>query len=122
MINIIEESRQLNKVERYLLTQGKNTKSIKDVVDGTPINVKAFCLFEEDRKGDGDFKQVFSLLADDNMVYGTQSATFIRSFKDITALFEADEIIPIIKLSGTTKAGRPYVDCGLNLDNVKVEG
>lgn len=114
MINILSASRELSKVEKYLLTQAKNTKSIKDIDDNTPINVVVYCVFE-DVKENGDTVNVLSMLSDTNEVYGTQSKTFKQSFNDICAIFDEGDTIPIVKLSGVSKSNRPYVDCALNL-------
>ena len=117
-INIISASKELNKIERYQLTMSKDSCSVKDIPDGTAFKVVAFCVFTEVKKEGDTPKEIFSMLTDEGKVYGTQSNTFRRSFGDIAALFEDGEPVPVIKLSGKTKAGRDYVDCALDLKAV----
>ena len=48
-------------------------------------------------------------------VYATNSRTFIKSMEEILDTFECnlEEIGGIYITSGTSRAGRPYIDCGL---------
>lgn len=50
-------------------------------------------------------------------VYATNSRTFIASLEEILDTFENDlaAIGGIYIASGTSRAGRPYIDCGLAL-------
>lgn len=112
MIKVTETSRELEKVEQYLMTQASNIKVVKDIPDGTKINVKAWCKFV-DTKEDGTEVELLSILDDNKVAYSCQSATFKRSFLDIADLM--GEEFTIVKTSGTTNAGRPYVNCELDV-------
>ena len=119
MIEVIERSRELTKVEEYLMTQDANITVIKDVTDGTVISVKAWCKFVDHKIKDGHPEDVelLSILDDNNEAYSCQSATFKRSFADIANLMGEDKY-SIVKRSGTTKAGRPFVDCSMDTSNM----
>ena len=119
MIEIKETSRELTKVEKYLMTQSPEIQSLKDVEDGSVINVTAFCRFEDIKEDSGEAVDLLAILDDSDNSYVTQSATFIRSFMDIVKLFEAGEIIPVKKISATAKNGRPYVNCVLDTASLK---
>lgn len=107
-----KSSEDLTKKELYLMTQAPNIKVIKDVEDGTQIQVKAWCLFADTKEQTGETVELLSILTPDNVAYSCQSATFKRSFNDILSIME-DESFSIEKFSGTTKAGRPFVNCSL---------
>ena len=118
MIEIKETSRELTKVEKYLLTQSPELKSMKDVEDGRVCNVTAWVIFDDIKEESGEVTTILSFMDDDKNSYNTNSATFIRSFKDIVNLFEADDIIPVKKISGKSKNGRTYVNCVLDIDSM----
>lgn len=112
-ISIVKKSSEsLTKKELYLMTQAPDIKVIKDVEDGTVIPVKAWCIFEDTKEQTGETVTLLSILTPENIAYSCQSATFKRSFTDILDIME-DEAFSIRKFSGTTKAGRPFVNCSL---------
>ena len=115
-MKILETSRELNKKEEYLLTLNRNMKSVKDIEDGTHIHVTAYALYE-DTNSRGEDVEVLTILTPDKEVFCTQSATFKRSFKDMWNMMDGAEFT-IIKVSGVTKAGRPYVDCTIDTDTI----
>ena len=117
MINIKEMSREFDEVEQYLMTVSPNITSMKDVEDGNKITVNGTLVFE-DIKDNGDTVEVLSIITPDNEVYSCQSATFKRSIKDIANIMKGKEFT-VIKKSGTTKAGRGYIDCYLDVASVK---
>lgn len=119
MIEIKETSRELTKVEKYLLTQSPEMQSMKDIKDGEVINVTAWAIFDDVKEESGEVITILSIMDDDKNSYNTNSATFLRSFKDIVSLFDADDIIPVKKISGTSKGGRTYVNCVLDVDSIK---
>ena len=117
MINIIEKSREFDKVDEYLMTKGKDTHSVKDVEDGTQISVDGYIIFTDTKK-DGSEIEVMSIITPEKEVYATQSQTFKESLLDIINIM-GDGSAPIVKISGATKAGRPYVDCKLDIEALR---
>ena len=117
MINIKYMSRDFTEVEQYLMTLDRNIMSLKDVVDNTSIPVAGYLTFT-DEKENGDSVDILSIIRPDNEVFSCQSATFKRSFDNITNIMHGKQF-SIIKVSGTTKAGRPYIDCALDVKSVK---
>lgn len=110
-MTIIKASREFNKVEVYRMTQDQGAVSVKDVPDGTTLQVCGYLLYEDvDHKGENH--ELLSVLGEDGTVWTCQSATFKRSFTQMAELFE-DEPFSIKKRSGVTKANKDYVDCCL---------
>lgn len=119
MIEIKETSRELTKVEKYLLTQSPEMQSMKDIKDGEVINVTAWAIFDDVKEESGEVITILSIMDENKNSYNTNSATFLRSFKDIVNLFDEDDTIPVKKISGTSKGGRTYVNCVLDVDSIK---
>ena len=114
MIKINETSRELTKVERYLMTA---SPSMKDVEDGTSLSVLAWCTFTDVKETTGEAVDLLSILTTDANVYSCQSATFKREFFTIVDLMEDDDF-SVIKFSGVTKAGRDFISCKLDIANL----
>lgn len=117
MIEMKSTSRELTKVERYQLTLSPEIKTVQDLEDGSVIDVTAFCEFNDVNDQTGEIANLLGILDKNGNSYVTQSATFRRSFMDIADIFadEAEYSFKIKKISGTTKAGRPYVNCVLTI-------
>lgn len=111
MIRIEKSSRNLTEVEQYMLTLNPAIKVVKNIENGTQITVDAWATFT-DTKDDGEEVHLLSILDVDGTVYSCQSETFKTTFFDI-ARFCENKIFTIVKLGGTTKKGREYVNCGL---------
>lgn len=109
-IKITEKSREFTKKELYLMTQGAEITTVKDVPDGTLIEISGYLYFEDEK--DGDIAYLLSILDNDGNVFTTQSSTFKTSFENILEIME-DEPFTIKKVSGESKAGRKFVDCTL---------
>lgn len=116
-ITINTQSRDFTEVEQYLMTMDRGIKSLKDVNDKTSIPVAGYLTFT-DEKDNGESVDILSIITPDNEVFSCQSATFRRSFDNITSIMHGKQF-SIIKVSGTTKAGRPYIDCSLDIKSVK---
>lgn len=112
-MNIIEQSREFDKVEMYLMTLGNQSISVKDISDGTELDIDGWILYTMEKNGDNI--ELLSILTTDKKVYVTQSSTFKRSFRDISIVMEGDPY-SVVKISGSSKAGRPFVDCTLKID------
>lgn len=116
-MNIIEAKKingDLTKVEQYKAVECVEL-SAKDVADDVIMNVTGYVIFEDTNKTTGNDVELLSLLTDIGVV-ATQSKTFKDKFLDIWNMFCEDmEEIPIKKISGTTKAGRPFVSCTLGM-------
>lgn len=116
-ITINKQSRDFTEVEQYLMTLDRGIISLKDVEDKASIPVAGYLTFT-DEKDNGDTVDILSIITPDNEVFSCQSATFKRSFDNIVNIMH-DKAFSIIKVSGTTKAGRPYIDCALDVKSVK---
>lgn len=116
-ITINNTSRDFTEVEQYLMTLDRGIKSLKDVEDNTVISVAGYLTFTDDKEN-GDSVDILSIITPDNEVFSCQSATFKRSFDNITNIMHGKQF-SVIKVSGTTKNGRPYIDCALDVKSVK---
>ena len=113
MITIKEKSENLSKIDLYKLTQSPELQVIKNLMDGEMIKVGGYCYYEDVKESTGEVADLLSIMdADTGVCYACQSATFKRSFEDIKNLMDGEQFT-IKKLSGTTKSGRPYVNCAL---------
>lgn len=116
-IIINTQSKDFTEVEQYLMTLDRGIKSLKDVEDNTSITVAGYLTFT-DEKENGDSVDILSIITPDKEVFSCQSATFKRSFDNIFNIMHGKQF-SIIKVSGSTKAGRPYIDCVLDVKSVK---
>ena len=116
-ITINTQSKDFTEVEQYLMTLDRGIKTLKDVKDNTSIPVAGYLTFT-DEKENGDSVDILSIITPDNEVFSCQSVTFKRSFDNITNIMR-DKQFSIIKVSGTTKNGRPFIDCALDVKSVK---
>ena len=101
----------LDKRTIYAITHMKAYK-MSDFVEST-ITPTAVIITET-----ADKKVAFLAVVTDEIgteVYATNSRTFIESLEEILDTFENDlsAIGGIYITSGTSRAGRPYIDCGL---------
>lgn len=119
MIEIKNMSREFDEVSQYLMTVAPSIKSMKDVADGTKITVNGTIEFIDTKDGKEPV-EVMSIITPDNEVYSCQSATFKRSLKDIENIMHGKQFT-IIKTSGTTKAGRPYINCTLDVESLNTK-
>lgn len=116
-ITINTQSNDFTEVEQYLMTLDRGIISLKDVEDNTSIPVAGYLTFTDEKKN-GDSVDILSIITPDNEVFSCQSATFKRSFDNIFNIMHGKQF-SIIKVSGTTKAGRSYIDCALDKKSVK---
>lgn len=112
MKNIIKTSIEFDKVDKYLLTRGSGNQNLKDLPDGTVINVRGYMIFEDVDESTGEVNKLCSIMDNDREVYTTQSATAMRTLEEIADVMSPDPYA-VRKVSGTTKAGRGYVNLEL---------
>lgn len=111
MITVKRSSRELNKVEIYRMTLDNSITSCKDLPDDYEIEVDAWLEYE-DEKENGKIEEIFAILATDGSVYACTSKTFARNVLEIDNVFDG-ATYTIIKKSGTTKAGKPFIMAAL---------
>lgn len=107
-VTIKETSKEFTAVDKYLMTISPEIETIKNLPDGTVLNVDGYILFD-DIKDTGESLEIMSLITTDKKVFSTQSVTFKRAIKDIFSVM-GEYPFPVKKISGTTKAGRPFVN------------
>lgn len=111
-INTIRTSEGLTKNQQYFLTLAPNVKKMTEKA-GEVIAIDAFCLYEdisETKNGEQKVTTVLAIKTPDNNVYGTNSATFIKSFIDMIDFFDGDVKYCLVD-AGTSKNGREFIQC-----------
>lgn len=119
-ITINSMSREMDEIEQYLMTISPAIVSMKDVADGTSIAVDGTLLFTDEKvnkNGEVQTVEILSIITPDKQVYSCQSATFKRSLNDIQKIMNGKPFA-VLKMSGTTNAGRPYIDCQLDIASI----
>lgn len=101
----------VDKRTTYLMTKNPDMTSIKDVEDGTQLDITHVCRFTDTNK-DGEVVEIETYMDTSGNVYATQSTTFKEYFSDICDIFLGEDV-SIIKKSSKTNAGRDYVYCTL---------
>lgn len=117
MIKILEQSREFNEIEQYLMTIAPSIVSAKDIKDGTKIKVDGYLTFEDIDDNTGEVSEIMSIITPEKTVFSCQSATFRRSVMDIASIMKGKPF-GIIKTSGKTKANRDYINCTLDIESV----
>lgn len=108
---IKEKSKEFTKSELYKMTKSPSIISVNNVEDNTELEVAGYLVFT-DTNSNGEDVEILSIMGTDGIVWCTQSETFKKNFLDIYSIFDGD-IFTIVKLSGATKSGRPFVNCDL---------
>lgn len=117
MINIIEQSKELTKVQKYLMTTSPAIIILNKVADDTVIKVDAYMFFTDTKEDTGEVTELLSIITPDNTVYCCQSDTFKGTFTDIAGIADGASFA-VIKKSGTTKSGRQYIYCELDVTSL----
>lgn len=116
MIQFKETSRELTKAEQYLLTLAPAIESISKIPDGTKIAVEAYAVYNSVNEETGETAEILAILTKDKDVYATCSKTFKHSFYDMVSIFGTE--FTLEKITGTSKGGRTYVNCTLDITSV----
>lgn len=120
-IVINNSSRELTKVEQYLMTAQPDIQVLKNVPDDTIIPVKLFCDYTEIRNEpdkDGNTEvNLLAIMTENNEVYNCQSGTFKQEFAKIADIAGGNNF-SIIKKSGQSKNGRDFIYCTLDINSL----
>lgn len=117
MIDVKSKTREFNEVELYLMTIAPSIVSMKNLKDGTKITVDGVLYFDDVKESTGDVVEVMSIITPDKQVYSCQSKTFKRSIEDISKIMKGKQFT-VIKTSGSTKAGRDFINCVLDIESI----
>lgn len=114
-MQILKESREFTKIDKYRLTVAPDRMSYKDLEDGEILHVHGYIAFVDTNAKDEE-TEILSLDCDEGVVI-TSSDIVKRSISDIESVIESDEF-PIKKISGIAKSGRKYQDCVLAVEEL----
>ena len=116
MVEIKSSSKELNKVEKYMMTASNQGTSMKEVPDNAELQVKIWAIVNRTNEDTGETVELLSIF-DGKAVYMAQSKIFLKSFNDIASIMDGEDY-KIRKISGTTRSGREYIDCQLVIENM----
>lgn len=97
--------RNADKRTMYQMTKGADSKGMMEAA-GLTLTLDAFVIYEDESKG----CVIAAIKSADGTIYGTNSVSFTKEFKDIVDIF-GDELTAIKVITGKTKAGRTFVTC-----------
>lgn len=111
-MNIIMMTDGMTTKEKYALIYNQGNEKMSSHL-GERISVKNFIIYEDETE-DG-VRTVLAIQSNEDKVYATNSATFIRDFTRIVELFTAEnEDIPeILVYGGTSKNDREFIACSV---------
>ena len=97
--------------EKYLMSMNPEIRKMRDA-EGMIIPVVKWMLYSDTDK-EGNEQTLLSILSKDNVVYATNSPTFIESFDTLCDMFDdaGEEITAIKVIGGQSKAGRHFITC-----------
>lgn len=102
----IKDSKELYKFTHSPEAQKMRTK------EGKEIHFGKYAIYMDADRRTGEAQKICAIenLADGKM-YATNSVTFCRSFEDIVTMVDGASVVKVV--GGTSKNGRPYIDCVL---------
>lgn len=106
-MEIRETSKELTSQDKYFLMKSQGIKKMSEQ-KGARLDLDMWAIYTDTDK-DGKEQELFSCHTPEGETFATNSATFIRSFRDILDCFTPEEIHAINVSSGTSKAGRTFI-------------
>lgn len=108
---IRSKSEKITVKEKYLMSMNPEIRRMRDA-EGMNVPVVNWMLYSDTDK-DGNEQTLLSILSEENVVYATNSKTFIESFETLCDMFaeSGEEITTIKVIGGQSKAGRHFIIC-----------
>jgi hypothetical protein len=108
-MEIVKNSKGMDRKKAYQLTHAMSTRKMQDAVDSI-LKIDAWVLYTDVDSKTGEAKDVLAIESDGE-IFGTISKTFLREFTDIVDAFGDDPELSIRVVAGTSKAGRQFITC-----------
>lgn len=108
-MKVLEQNKELTKEEIYFLTKAQDVMKMTGAVDQT-LDLTAWCIYL-DTNADGQEVELFSMRTEDGDTFATNSATFIKAFREILDIFEPSEVKRLKVMNGVSKNNRTFVTC-----------
>ena len=108
-MKVLEQNKELTKEEIYFLTKAQDVQKMTEAVDQI-LALTAWCIYL-DTNSDGQEVELFSMRTEDGDTFATNSATFIRAFREILDIFEPSEVKRLKVMNGVSKNNRTFVTC-----------
>lgn len=120
-MKIIETSKDLTAKDKYFLTMSPSVQKMKDQISQR-IEVSKWCVYE-DLNSKGEEQTILSIATPENEIFATNSKTFMDDFRRMVDVFAEDdiEVTAIQVISGTSKAGREFITCVYDCQEVAHE-
>ncbi|MBO7714453.1 MAG: hypothetical protein J6S85_12830 [Methanobrevibacter sp.] len=115
-ITVIKSTDNLTVEQMYFLTLNPSVEKLSDKA-GEIIDIDAWCLYDDissDKNGNEKTSTILAIKTPDNKVFGTNSATFIKSFTDMIDFFKKHGNVDVTRIlvdGGTSKSGRNFIQC-----------
>lgn len=112
-MEILETSREFTAAEKWKMTRDAAIQKMSEI-EGQTFKPVEYCVYN-DTNSDGVEQTLLSIMAEDGVVYATNSETFRREFLDMCNVFREshEEIEKISVMGGTTNSGRHFITCAL---------
>ena len=107
-MKIIEKSSGLTDRQVFTITHGNNLVKLSDN-DGRQFDVVEYILYSDADPKTGEERELLALVTNDGDILSTNSATVIRTFRDMLESFTIP-LTDIVIESGTSKNGRTFYD------------
>lgn len=107
-MKIIEKSSGLTDRQVFTITHGNNLVKLSDN-DGRQFDVVEYILYSDADPKTGEERELLALVTNDGDILSTNSATVIRTFRDMLESFTMP-LTDIVIESGTSKNGRTFYD------------
>ena len=101
--------KELTKEEIYFLTKAQDVQKMSEAVDQI-LDLTAWCIYL-DTNADDQEVELFSMRTEDGDTFATNSATFIRAFREILDIFEPSEVKRLKVMNGVSKNNRTFITC-----------
>ena len=112
-INILKTS-NLTEDDEYMLIYANNAKQLQ-TLEGEIVDITAYVIYEEMKDGANKAATIISILTEDGNVYGSNSATFIKSFENMVDFWtqkgKPEKATHFLVQKGTSKTGREFIQC-----------
>lgn len=108
-MKVLEQNKELTKEEIYFLTKAQDVQKMSEAVDQI-LDLTAWCIYL-DTNADDQEVELFSMRTEDGDTFATNSATFIRAFREILDIFEPSEVKRLKVMNGVSKNNRTFITC-----------
>lgn len=108
-MKIIETSGNLSDRQVYKFTHGKTLVKLSEC-DGRQFDIESYVIYSDTNAKTGEEQELLAFATSDGDIITTNSATAMRSFRDMLEAFKALPLTGVVVVSGQSRNGRTYYD------------